>query len=304
MDSPASDGRGEPRVGRGAAAGSSYVHGYEARTVAAMAARTAEREAAFLLPHLRPGMRLLDAGCGPGTITLGLAAAVAPGEVVGLELSPAMVERARVLASERGVPNVRFEVGDLLALPFPDASFDAAFESAVLEHVPDPARAVRELRRVLRPGGVVGLRDGDFGAGGVGGAVVSVPVDALVEEAYALYVRLWRHKGGDPCLGRRHRTLLHEAGFAPVEAGATAMAVGTAEAARRAGEAMARHFIDEGAGSEMLALGWVDRARLEALAAALRAWGEDPRAFRASFWCTAVGWVPGAAADDPPPVGT
>ena len=148
-----------------------------------MAARSAEREAAFLLPHLRPGMRLLDAGCGPGTITLGLAAAVAPGEVVGLELSPAMVEQARALAAERGVANVRFEVGDVQALPFPDASFDAAFESAVLEHVPDPARAVAELRRVLRPGGVVGLRDGDWGAGG---APVLEPPDPLVAEAYAL----------------------------------------------------------------------------------------------------------------------
>ena len=98
-----------------------YIHGYGAPAVAVWAARSAEREAAFFLPHLRPGMRLLDAGCGPGTITVGLAAAVAPGEVVGLELSPAMVEQARALASERGVANVRFEVGDAQALPVPDA---------------------------------------------------------------------------------------------------------------------------------------------------------------------------------------
>jgi ubiquinone/menaquinone biosynthesis C-methylase UbiE len=184
MDRPASDGRGERRSGSGAAPGSTYVHGYGARTVAAMAARTAEREAAFLLPHLRPGMRVLDAGCGPGTITLGLAAAVAPGEAVGLELSPAMVEGARALAAERGVANVRFEVGDLLALPFPDASFDAAFESAVLEHVPDPARAVAELRRMLARE-VLRLR-------------------ALVppEQQYEPYVRGVVAEDGDPALPR------------------------------------------------------------------------------------------------------
>ena len=177
------DGPEAPR----AAAGGPYIHGYGAGPVATMTARTAEREAAFFLPRLRPGMRLLDAGCGPGTITLGLVAAVAPGEVVGLDLSPAMVTQARALAADRRVANARFEVADLQALPFPDASFDAAFESAVLEHVPDPTRAVAELRRVLRPGGVIGLRDGDLGAGGV---PVLEPAAPLVAEAYALLVRL------------------------------------------------------------------------------------------------------------------
>ena len=261
-----------------------------------MAARSAEREAAFLLPHLRPGMRLLDAGCGPGTITLGLAAAVAPGEVVGLERSPALVEQARALAAERGVANVRFEVGDAQALPFPDGSFDAAFESAVLEHVPDPARAVAELRRVLRPGGVVGLRDGDWGAGG---GVVSEPADPLVEEAYALLARVWRRTGADPCVGRRHRALLHGAGFAGVVAGATANTAGTAEETRRAARgAGAAAPGGRGRGGDRRQ-GWADRARLEALAAACRAWGEHPGAFRASFWCTAVGWAPGPAPPGP-----
>jgi ubiquinone/menaquinone biosynthesis C-methylase UbiE len=92
---------------------------------AQLALRTAAKEGAFFLPYLRPGMRLLDLGCGPGSITLGLAEAVAPGEVVGVDLQPSQVAQAQALSAARGVKNVRFEVADVYRLPFPDGSFDA-----------------------------------------------------------------------------------------------------------------------------------------------------------------------------------
>jgi 2-polyprenyl-3-methyl-5-hydroxy-6-metoxy-1,4-benzoquinol methylase len=89
-------------------AGASYLHGSAGIEQRRLARRVAATSAAFFLPHLRPGLRLLDCGCGPGSITFGLAEAVAPGEVVGFDVQPAQVERARALAAERGVPNVRF----------------------------------------------------------------------------------------------------------------------------------------------------------------------------------------------------
>ena len=127
----------------------------------AHARRTAERNAAFLLPHLKPGMRLIDAGCGAGSITIGLAKAVAPGEAVGVDLSDVSIERARALADERGAGNCTFDIADASALPFEDATFDAAFAHAMLQHVEFPLDVLRELRRVLRPGGVIGVADAD-----------------------------------------------------------------------------------------------------------------------------------------------
>src|SRR5262249_34936469 len=109
-----------------------YTQQHNSAFVAEMAARTAAKEAAFFLPHLRPGMQLLDVGCGPGSITLGLAGVVGPGVVVGIDVDPTQVEQARALALERGVTNVRFEVADLYRLPFPDGSFDAAFAHTVI----------------------------------------------------------------------------------------------------------------------------------------------------------------------------
>ena len=116
---------------------------------AEMALRTASQEAAFFLPSLRPGIRVLDLGCGPGSITLGLAEAVAPGEVVGVDFQPSQVAQAQALGAARGLMNVRFEVADVYRLPFPDGSFDAAFAHVVLMHLREPVRALAEMRRVL-----------------------------------------------------------------------------------------------------------------------------------------------------------
>ena len=128
-----------------------------------LATRTAAQEAAFFLLHLRPGMQVLDVGCGPGSITVGLAEVVAPAEVVGIDVQQSQVQRAHDLAVERGIANVRFEVGDAYGLPFSDHSFDAAFAHTILIHLREPERALAEIRRVLRPGGIAGVREPDFG---------------------------------------------------------------------------------------------------------------------------------------------
>lgn len=265
--------------------GEAYTHGYGEQPHRVMSQRNVAVDAAFLLPHLRPGMRLLDVGCGPGSITVGLARVVAPGEVVGVDIGPVQVEAARALATEEGVANVRFEVGSVYALPFPDASFDAAFAHTVLEHLADPVAALREVRRVLKPGGVIGLRDGDWG-----GRVIAPP-SPLVEEGYALYARLWALNGGNPNRGREHRALLREAGFGRIAASAAVSAQGTPEETR--GVAALAHaqlsrpeFVER-----VVALGWADRERLAQVAVAQLVWGEHPDAFSVVLLCQAIAWA-------------
>jgi SAM-dependent methyltransferase len=162
-------------------------------------------------------MRLLDVGSGPGSITLGMAEVVAPAEVVGVDLQPAQVERARALATERGVANARFEVASVYELPFPDGSFDAAFAHMVVMHLREPVRALREIRRVPRPGGVVGVRDANWSGD------LWAPMTPLLEQFAALRVRVRHHNGGDPYLGRHPRRMLLEAGFARTAATASLM---------------------------------------------------------------------------------
>ena len=142
-----------------------YTHGHHESVLRSHTWRTAENSAGYLLPHLRPGLSLLDIGCGPGTITVDLARLVAPGQVVGLDASAEVVAQAEGTAPCRsGLANLRFEVGDLFALNYDDASFDVVHAHQVLQHLTDPVAALVEMRRVLRPMAMLAVRDGDFGA--------------------------------------------------------------------------------------------------------------------------------------------
>jgi ubiquinone/menaquinone biosynthesis C-methylase UbiE len=127
----------------------SYVHGYDTvMTLRYRASRSAATHARFILPHLRPGMHVLDCGCGSGAITLGLAQAVQPGQVTGIDIAEVEIERARNRAREERVDNVHFKLGDVYELPFSERAFDLVFGHNVLEHVAQPDQALREIHRV------------------------------------------------------------------------------------------------------------------------------------------------------------
>ena len=250
---------------------------------AALARRSAAQDAAFFLQQLRPGLQLLDAGCGPGSITLGLAEIVAPGHVVGIDLQPSQIETARELALARGVANVSFEVADLYRLPFADGTFDAAFANGVLMHLREPMRALQELRRVLRPGAVVGIRDPDFGA------TLYSPMTPLLQQWLQLRVRARQHNGGDPFLARHQRRLLLQSGFIAAEASASVESAGSPEKLARHGAFLKAQWA--GMARTALAQEWLDQAAVDAIAAEIDAWMGRPDAFAASLWCQATGRV-------------
>ena len=193
-----------------------YAHGYEsALTLVQHASRRAEKQAAFLLPHLRSGMSLLDCGCGSGSITVGLAKAVAPGKTVGIDVSDVEIERARARASDQGLTTALFGVGNVYALDFPNDSFDVVFSHNVLEHLHDAARAVAEMQRVLKPGGLIAIRDTDMG-----GFIVQPP-EKLFSDAQALFELDWCTVSGDPRFGRRLPEVLGQAGLAELHVSAS-----------------------------------------------------------------------------------
>jgi SAM-dependent methyltransferase len=189
-----------------------YTHGHHESVLRSHRWRTAENSAAYLLPHLSPGMTVLDVGAGPGTITADLANRVAPGRITALEVTAAALDITRAEISRRGLATVDFAVGDVHRLDVPDDSFDVVHAHQVLQHVGDPVAALREMRRVAKPGGVVAVRDGDYAA------FTWFPQLPALTEWLDLYERVARGNGGEPDAGRRLLSWAHAAGFADVTA--------------------------------------------------------------------------------------
>jgi len=186
---------------------SSYTIGYQEGALAYMQFRSAERSCAFFRHHVRPASQILDCGCGPGSITVGLARWAPDGQTVGIDRAAEQLDGARTRARALGVKNVAFRQGDIFDLPFADGSFDVVFSQTVLFHIPEREKALAEIKRVLRPGGLVALRDA------INASIIVWPDDPLVREVGRV-VRLGAQRsGGNPDVGRELGALLHSAGF-------------------------------------------------------------------------------------------
>jgi len=243
-----------------------YTHGHAPAVVRQHAQRTAEEAAAFLIPALAPDMRLLDVGCGPGSITRGLAERLPAGEVVGLDLSRETLASARQDAEARGLRNLRYQEGSVYELPFPDGAFDVAYAHQVLQHLRERGAALSEMLRVVRPGGLVAVRDVDWGT------VAYWPRDPWIDRFVEVHQQAWYMNGGEPRMGRQYRALWNAAGVADVTITASVWCYATASETIEWGESYADRLLDSPMGARPVEHGLATRADVEAMAAAFRAW--------------------------------
>jgi SAM-dependent methyltransferase len=243
-----------------------YTHGHHESVLRSHRWRTAENSAGYLLPHLGPGMCLLDVGCGPGTITADLAARVAPGTVLGMDRSEDALVAARGLAG--GVPGLSFRAGDVYAMEFDDGSFDVVHAHQVLQHLNDPVAALVEMRRVCRPDGLVAVRDSDYAT------MTWYPDSPEIARWLDLYCRTARANGGEPDAGRRLVSWAHGAGFADLTASASSWCFWTPEDRRWWAETWAERITLSALSGRIVELGLADRGTLDAIGAGWLRWAE------------------------------
>ncbi|MEY8014502.1 methyltransferase domain-containing protein [Mycobacterium servetii] len=247
-----------------------YTHGHHESVLHGHQRRTADDSAAYLLPHLKPGLSLLDVGCGPGTITGDLAARVDPGRVTAVDQFGEVLEVARAEVQRRNLSNVSFATADVHRLEFPDDSFDVVHAHQVLQHVADPVGALREMRRVCRPGGIVAARDADYAG------FVWYPRLPALDLWLDLYEKAARANRGEPDAGRRLLSWALEAGFTDIAPTGSLWCYATPATRQWWGGMWAERILHSGVARELLRLGLATPAQLEEISAAWRAWAAAP----------------------------
>ncbi|KIW87067.1 uncharacterized protein Z519_12364 [Cladophialophora bantiana CBS 173.52] len=265
---------------------STYTQGHSAAVVASHASRTVENSAAFLLPHLQPHFTVVDLGCGPGTITKGFCPHVPDGSVIGIDAADSVIELARAGASEKEYPNLRFCVGDITArLPLDDNSVNVVYTSQVLYHIPAPVRVIKEALRVLKPGGMLAMRETD--------TLIYHPANPGTEAFTATMARAVSPGAQGIGSGRRIHLWAQEAGFErskmQVRAGATCHPApdesrwwANIQVERLQGE-IGRKWLEE--------LKIVhNQAEIDTMVAGLKAWGDSPEAWYVAVQGEVICW--------------
>jgi len=241
-----------------------YTHGHHESVLRSHVWRTAENSAAYLLPHLEPGTSVLDVGCGPGTITRDLARLVAPGRVLGIDAS------AEVIAQAAEDGGAEFAVGDVYRLELDDGEFDVVHAHQVLQHLTDPVAALGELRRVLRPGGLLAVRDSDYAG------FFWAPATTGLDRWQELYHLVTARNGAEADAGRHLPAWVRRAGFDEVTTSSSTWTFADPELRAWWGGLWADRIRYSAFAAQAVEYGLSDAAELERLADAWREWAAAP----------------------------
>ena len=250
-----------------------YTHGHVESVLRSHHWRTLENSAAYLAPHLRPDSRILDVGCGPGTITVDLARVATHGSVTGLDRSGDVLEEARAGVLRAALDNVDLVVGDVYGLGFDDDSFDVVHAHQVLQHLSDPVAALREMARVCRPDGVVGVRDSDYAA------FTWWPQVPELDEWLALYRTVARSNGAEPDAGRRLKSWTQEAGLDVVSSTAGVWCYSSEADVSWWGDLWAERVTGSAMAEQAVSRGLATTDDLDRLSAGWRRWASAPDAW-------------------------
>ena len=250
--------------------GDVYTHGHQPAVVAQHARRTAEDCAAFARHVIEPDAWILDVGCGPASITVGLARWAERGHVTGIEVTDEILETASATVAEAGVDNVTLANESVYELPYDDATFDVAYAHQVCQHLSKPVAAIAEMARVVRPGGWVAVRDSDYST------MRGYPSSTEITRWREVYRQVCRHNGAEPDAGRHLFSWFRAARVPDVAMSASVWQFWTPEARRNWGYSWADRCLNTSFARQAVEYGYATSDEMEQIAAGWRAWADDP----------------------------
>ena len=263
-----------------------YTCGFSEPMLRLLRGHTVKSHASHLLPYLEPGQRVLDVGCGPGTISVGLARAIEPGELHGVDIKQAQIDLARSVADAGKHANATFHVGDVTDLPFDDDSFDLAHGHSILTYVTDTQAVLAEVRRVLKPGGLVSVREGIIGSSFV------APDFEILCDAWVTFAELITSDDGHPNIGRDLKRHLLEAGFTDLRPTASFTSHTTADEVRFFWAVIRDWFLSPAVREAATEYGLISHQHLDNLERAFDRWSRHPGAFSAFAYGECLGYKP------------
>lgn len=246
-----------------------YTPGHTRNSTDFMSERSFNSHGSFFAPHIESSHVVLDAGCGPGSISVGIAKAASSGKVYGIDFGDSQIDAAREQAARESITNAEFTKASCYELPFETGRFDRVFSHALMEHLTRPVDALREMFRVLKPGGRIGVCSPDFDG------TLLAPTSPELVKAVDAYADLQKSNGGDLRIGKKLGGDLVDAGFVDVSLKARYECYPSLDFI---GEYLARQL---------------DLAAMPAHAACLRNWSSLPAGMFAQCWVSAIGTKPG-----------
>lgn len=252
-----------------------YTLGYNPVSVAIMASRTAQNNAGFFLDHLSPGMNVLDVGCGPGSITVGLAEVVTPGKVLGIDIEPSQVSLGQARAQKLGLSNCQFETASVDELPMTDQTFDAVYGHTILMQFADVSSVLAEIKRVLKPGGFLGFRENDLSA------ILYHSESSSLKELMDIFRQSMIHNKGNPDIDKLLPSLLSKADFELVSVTANYSYAATAAEKKIMYAAMAQLWKHANFPAQAEKLGWITSQERSQMPERLNFEANEPDSFSA-----------------------
>lgn len=249
-----------------------YTHGHHAAVLASHQRRDVANSAAYLAQWLTGSESILDIGCGPGSLSVDLARHVPDGLVLGIDTGAEVLGVAEHEAKQAGLSNISFAQADVYALPFAEGAFDVVHAHQVLQHLPEPAAALREMARVTRHGGVVAVRDADYGA------MTWYPDNPGLARWNQLYREQAKANRGQPDAGRRMLSWLLQAGFDPGDVALSTSTWSFCTPADRIwwASTWAARMTDSSIANQLVAEGRASVDELDEIARAWSGWAASP----------------------------